>query len=87
MPNQNSGPKTYGPSSGKTPPAGAILRTQMFPDVSVNSMVGAPTPGVGPNGAECQGSNPSTPGVTVNPISMPVDNNRVPGRSGDAGPM
>lgn len=78
--------KNYGPQSPKFPNAGALERNRLAPDVPSRDMF-VSDPGTGPNDEKCQGSNPSTPGVTVSPIAMPLDNNRVPGRSGPAGPM
>jgi len=87
MPNQRSTGKNYSEVSVKSPALGERLRRDLAPDSPASDAFAIPVPGVGPNDAKCQGSVPSTPGVTVSPISMPVDNNRVPGRSGDAGPM
>lgn len=79
--------KNYGPQSPKFPNAGALDRNKMAPDVSSDSMRPFPAADLGPNDEKCQGSNPSTPGVTVSPIAASPDSKHVPGRSGDAGPM
>lgn len=82
MPNQRSRGRQYPPQSPKNPMAATLLRNKLAPDV----------PGLDPfsestNTPEsAKGTVPTTPGV-LSPIGMPIDNNRVPGRSGPAGPM
>jgi len=78
--------KQYAPQSPKSPALGARLRNVLAPDSPASDAFPIPVPGTGPNGTVCQGSNPSTPGVSVSPISESKDDNRVPGRSGPAGP-
>lgn len=74
--------KNYGPQSPKHPNAGVLERNRLAPDVPSRELF-VVDPGLGEMN---QGTLPSTPGVTVSPIAMPIDSKQVPGRSGPPGP-
>lgn len=77
--------KNYAPNSPKVPSHGALLRNKLAPDVPAAEAF-ISNPGVGPNDEMCQGSNPSTPGVTVGLQAMSPDDKRTTGHSGPPGP-
>lgn len=84
MPNQRSRGRQDADVSVKRPDVNTVLRNKLAPDVPWQEVF---TPAESTNTVD--GAKGSTPGLTggVSPIAMPLDNNRVPGRSGSPGPM
>jgi len=70
--------------SVKSPTKAALLRNKLAPDYPAAECWPAP---VSDSMNEMNQGAPGPDSALPSPMAMPVDNNRVPPRSGNAGPM